>query len=317
MEDLRNVLGDYMKKNKFSKIDQKNLSQAYEHLAEIVLKDEDVQAFLKENQAKLSQDEVVKSLAKLYEFVQEKEKYKAADTTQLAPGYKPQLTLNHHFIDVTYVATKELVQEQERLAVLNRVGIFEMPKDIRYASFENFEITPQRRGALSAALSFVEEYEENPETFHPGLYLSGSFGVGKSYLLGAIAHELAKHGHVSRIVHFPSFTLEMKQAIGKGTVASELDEIKKVPILMLDDLGADNLSSWIRDEVLGVILQYRMQENLPLFVSSNISLRDLEKNYLTTNQKGEEEPLKAKRLMERFNYLTKEVSMVGKNRRNS
>lgn len=296
-------------------IDKKNMNHVYETLMDEVLKDPEVKEFLSKHE-ELSKEEIMKSYAKLYEFVQEKKKYQAAAPNQLAPGYKPQLTLNHHFIDVTYQPTAELLKEQERLAVLNRVTLQQMPKDIKYASFDKFELTPQRAQAIDEALKFVEAYQENSQEFHKGLYLSGSFGVGKTYLLGALAHELAKHGFETMLVHFPSFSLEMKRAIGKGTVSDELDEVKKVPILMIDDLGADNLSSWIRDEILGVILQYRMQEGLPLFISSNIPLKDLEKNYLTTNQKGEEEPLKAKRLMERVRYLTKEVSMVGRNRRN-
>lgn len=34
---------------------------------------------------------------------------------------------------------------------------------------------------------------------------------------------------------------------------------------MIDDIGADSMSSWVRDEVLGVILEYRMQQQLPTF----------------------------------------------------
>ena len=37
---------------------------------------------------------------------------------------------------------------------------------------------------------------------------------------------------------------------------------------------------------------------------------------LSVTQRGEEEPLKAKRIMERIRYLTKEIEMTGKNRRN-
>lgn len=47
----------------------------------------------------------------------------------------------------------------------------------------------------------------------------------------------------------------MKQAIGKDQVAEKLDAVKRSPILMIDDIGADAMSSWIRDEVFGVILQ--------------------------------------------------------------
>ena len=80
---------------------------------------------------------------------------------------------------------------------------------------------------------------------------------------------------------------------------------------MMDDIGADAMSSWIRDEVFGVILQYRMQEQLPTFFSSNFSMQELEK-HLSVTQRGESEPLKAKRIMERIRYLTKEIQMTGK-----
>jgi len=75
------------------------------------------------------------------------------------------------------------------------------------------------------------------------------------------------------------------------------------------------MSSWIRDEVFGVILQYRMQEQLPTFFSSNFTMNELEQ-HLTVTQRGDEEPLKAKRIMERIRYLTKEIEMTGRNRRN-
>lgn len=107
----------------------------------------------------------------------------------------------------------------------------------------------------------------------------------------------------------------MKQAIGKDQVAEKLDAVKRSPILMIDDIGADAMSSWIQDEVFGVILQYRMQEQLPTFFSSNFTMDELEQ-HLSVTQRGDEEPLKAKRIMERIRYLTKEIEMTGRNRRN-
>ena len=98
-------------------------------------------------------------------------------------------------------------------------------------------------------------------------------------------------------------------------VAEKLDAVKRSPILMIDDIGADAMSSWIRDEVFGVILQYRMQEQLPTFFSSNFTMDELEQ-HLSVTQRGDEEPLKAKRIMERIRYLTKEIEMTGRNRRN-
>ena len=309
MDDLGQAMDKLM--------DQKQVNSRFSTLMKSVLADSEVQHFLSIQDPPLSQEEITRSSAKLYEFVEQKKKYVAGDKDMIAPGYKPELILNHHFIDVSYVPTAELLKVQDQMAILRRVTTFEMPKDIKNASFENFHLTPERSSAMKQAMDFVEAYEASPKGFHKGLYLSGSFGVGKSFLLGATAHELATHGTETLLVHFPSFVGDMKQAIGNGTLAEKLDAAKKVQVLMLDDLGADTITSWVRDDILGVILQYRMQEQLPLFISSNIALKDLETSYLTTNHKGEQDPLKAKRLMERIRYLTKEIQITGKNRRNS
>ncbi|MPN64343.1 Primosomal protein DnaI [bioreactor metagenome] len=108
--------------------------------------------------------------------------------------------------------------------------------------------------------------------------------------------------------------MEMKQAIQSNTVNEKIDAVKKAEILMLDDIGAEANSTWIRDEVLGVILQYRMQEDLPTFFSSNFTMQQLEE-HLRMGNRGDDEPMKAKRLMERIRFLSREVPMTGKNRR--
>ncbi len=86
-------------------------------------------------------------------------------------------------------------------------------------------------------MKLIRAYPESPKEFQKGLYLQGTFGVGKSFLLGAIANALAERGFITTIVHFPTFTVEMKQAIAKDLVGEKLDAVKKSPILMIDDIG--------------------------------------------------------------------------------
>jgi primosomal protein DnaI len=192
----------------------------------------------------------------------------------------------------------------------------DMPKDIKEATLDRFDLSSEGRvRALSEASDFLENYPTAPKEFHKGLYLVGQFGVGKSFLLGAIANALAEKGFTTTIVHFPTFSVEMKQAIGKDQVGEKLDAVKKSPVLMIDDIGAESMTSWIRDDVLSVILQYRMQEQLPTFFSSNLKMKELEA-HLTVSQRGDEEPLKARRIMERIRYLSKEIIMIGNDRRN-
>ena len=115
-------------------------------------------------------------------------------------------------------------------------------------------------------------------------------------------------------MHYPTFTQEMKASIADGSVSEKLKVIKESQILMLDDIGAEVNSTWVRDEILGVILQHRMQEKLPTFFSSNFDFQQLEE-HLRLGNRGENEPMKAKRLMERVKYLAKEVTLTGENRR--
>ena len=49
----------------------------------------------------------------------------------------------------------------------------------------------------------------------------------------------------------------------------------------------NNSSSWIRDDVLQVILQHRMIEELPTFFTSNYSFADLEAK-LSNGRQGDE-----------------------------
>lgn len=295
-------------------MDKKNLNENYRQLMAKVYEDDDVKAFLTLHEAALSAESIDRSSAKLYEYVNARDRI-AAGKTVFAPGYQPELIMNDHLIDVSYTPTKEQQEKMRLQAVKKRVNTVLMPKMIREANFNDFEQDEQRLAAYAAALDFTDSYESDPNTFHKGLYLSGSFGVGKTYLLGAIANHLADNGFETTLVHFPSFAVDMKNAIGDNRVAEKLDVIKKAPVLMLDDIGADAMSAWVRDEILGVILEYRMQSELPTFFSSNFSMAQLEAEHLQVTQRGDDEPLKAKRLMQRIYFLATEIAMVGENRR--
>ncbi|WP_407887591.1 primosomal protein DnaI [Levilactobacillus sp. N40-8-2] len=306
MEDLSKTMQKLMS--------QQHLNDNYRQLMAKVYDDPEVNKFYQENKAELAEDVMTRSAAKLYEFVSEREKLAKGGET-FATGYAPQLIMSNHLIDVAYVPTADTLEKQAQQQLRQRVKSIAMPKSIREATLANFDQDTDRAEALMAALDFVDAYEANPKRRHQALYLAGSFGVGKTYLLAAVANQLAADGFSTTLVHFPSFAVEMKNAIAQNGVAEKLDALKKSPVLMIDDIGADAMSAWVRDDVLGVILEYRMQEELPTFFSSNFSMAQLEKEHLRISTRGDDEPLKAQRLMQRIRFLAREITMVGVNRR--
>ena len=83
--------------------------------------------------------------------------------------------------------------------------------------------------------------------------------------------------------------------------------------MLLDDIGAETTTPWNRDEILGTILQYRMDNKKATFFTSNLNLKELENHFIVNNK--DEEVIKARRIMERVKYLTDALELIGENKR--
>jgi len=231
----------------------------------------------------------------------------------MVKGYHPQLVVKGRNIDLQYERCPRKVQEDERKEQESFIQCMYVPKEILQATMSDIEIEQGRFEAIKLVRDFVREYEPNKKM--KALYLHGSFGVGKTYFLGAIANALAEKKVKSTILYVPEFLRELKGSFQDQSFNEKIEYVKKVPVLMLDDLGAESVTSWMRDDVLGTILQFRMLENLPTFFSSNLNFKELQ-HHLTYTQRGEQEELKAARVMERIKSLAVPVEMNGENKRN-
>ena len=85
-----------------------------------------------------------------------------------------------------------------------------------------------------------------------------------------------------------------------------------VDILIIDDIGAEKVTDWGRDEILGTILQTRMNNLKTTFFTSNFTLKELER-HLSNNGS---EPVKSSRIIERIKFLCQDMEMISKNYRN-
>lgn len=145
-----------------------------------------------------------------------------------------------------------------------------------------------------------------------GLYLHGSFGSGKTFLISALFHELLESKHASiSIVYFPEVLRTLKE--DWDFYESKMRQYQTVDLLLLDDIGAEKVTEWGRDEVLGTILQYRMEHHLSTFFTSNMSLDDLEKHLSNTGKNVD--TIKARRIIERIKQLSVSMELISENRR--
>lgn len=275
-----------------------------------ILADPRVASFIQEHG--LSQDQIKRSLPKFNQFLVECRKVKEGDVTYIAKGYEPILTMNEGYADVTYKETRQLKEQQEQEAVSKRINLVSLPQSYRKITFADIALDDVARvDTFEILVDFVANY---PSPDQKGLYIYGDMGVGKSFMLAAMAHELSETKKVATtIIHYPSFAIDVRNGIKDNSVKEQIDAVKEAEVLVLDDIGAEQFSSWIRDDVLQVILQYRMIEELPTFFTSNYSFADLEAK-LSNGRQGDE-TWQAKRVMERIRFLAKEVHLKGVNRR--
>ncbi|MCU9594464.1 primosomal protein DnaI [Caldibacillus thermolactis] len=294
-----------------------DFQKRYEEMRREVLNDNRVKAFLANHQGEVTRSMIDRSLGKLYEFTSQCKDCECCESVSecknILKGYEPELVLKNNSIDVHYVPCRLRVMEEERKKAEQLIQCLYMPKETLEASLTNIILdTPNRIKAVQKVEQFIANYDG--KNFQKGFYFYGAFGTGKTFLLGAIAHELAEKGIPSIIVYVPELIREMKQAIGNHTLDEKLNMLKTIPVLMFDDIGAESVSSWARDEVIGPIMQHRMLEKLPTFFTSNFDLEQLQQ-HLTYSQRGEEEVVKAARIIERIRYLAEPVPIDGENKR--
>ena len=230
-------------------------------------------------------------------------------------GYAYLPKVNNNTLEFSYRACKLKKKMDKETNFQQNVYLYSVPEEIKNASMKKIYKTDKARYNTIIWLSdFIKNYKEDKH--QKGLYLCGNFGCGKSYLIAAMLNELAKDGIKSAIVFWPEFLNDLKMTFNspvKTEFKTKYDKVKKAPLLLIDDIGAESVTTWARDEILCPILQYRMDEKLPTFFTSNLDLKALE-NHLAVTSKGDE-IIKAGRINSRIKQLTEYQELISKNLR--
>ncbi|WP_407269081.1 primosomal protein DnaI [Radiobacillus sp. PE A8.2] len=309
MEPIQASLKKWMRNNK-------SFQDNFLQMKQAVLNDPEIASIIRKH-PEMTEEDIDKNLIKLYEYQsQSKQCSNCASLAQcknILQGYSPYIHIEGNKVQVAYEQCHQKLQYDEQRKKHDLIQSLHMPKDILEASMTQLDFQdPERHQAIRE----IDRYIQSIDTAEAakGIYFHGPFGVGKTYFLGAIAKELADKHISSMMIYMPEFVREIKASFKDDSVNQKIELFKKVDVLMLDDIGAESLSAWFRDEVLGSILQYRMMQHLPVFFTSNFNLKQLEQHLATTTN-GDTEKVKAGRIIERIQQVSKEVPLFGANRR--
>lgn len=236
-------------------------------------------------------------------------------------GYQPTLDYVNSKVVFALKPTQENLKQREIIKARRNVDLIELPLALKNASIAKMYKVSARKEIVAYMRNVYHMFKANPQQewggsdhSNKGIYLIGSYGVGKTYLLSALANNLAGLGLKVCMIHMPKLINRLSDYINdpKKNVAELIDRASTSDVLILDDIGSETLSAWARDNVLGVILQTRMDNRLFTCFTSNLDMTELENHFKETNQDTSQ--VKAKRLMERVHFLAKEMVLIDKDK---
>ncbi|MBA7528784.1 hypothetical protein ES705_20974 [subsurface metagenome] len=110
------------------------------------------------------------------------------------------------------------------------------------------------------------------------LILVGPSGCGKTHLAAAIANERVSQGRPAFFSSTPDLLDRLRSAFN---TSSEIpydeffDQVRNAPLLVLDDLGAQTSTPWVKEK-LDQLLNYRFNSELPTVIVAIIPIEQLE-----------------------------------------
>ena len=136
-------------------------------------------------------------------------------------------------------------------------------------------VGPEANARYDAALRAARAFAEAPAG---SLLLTGGHGTGKTCLAAAAANLLMAQGRPVLFTFVPDLLDQLRGGYGDDAALSHdelFDQVKNVPVLVLDDIGAHNGTPWA-EEKLFQIINHRYLNGLPTVLTSAVPLERLD-----------------------------------------
>lgn len=169
-------------------------------------------------------------------------------------------------------------------------------------TFERFEIDQYNQKAYEVAKSYADNfpamlpkklkdgtgYIEPPELERNGLFITGSYGTGKTHIATAISNQLINGGIPVICMTMIDLLARIKQTFDRSDNTTEAEIMKiyeEVPLLVIDDIGSEQPSEWGSTKIFAIV-NARYEAYMPTIVTTNYAGDELIRRITPTGSNG-------------------------------
>ncbi len=170
----------------------------------------------------------------------------------------------------------------EEIAELNQNQLYALSnlKELRALTFDNFKprgrvgLRPVQAESLELAHTHAKQFASK---LNGWLVLHGVYGSGKTHLAAAISNFVVDLGIQSIFLTVPDLldTLRFTYDNPNESFENKFDQIRNTPLLILDDFGTQNATEWAQEKLFQII-NYRYINQLPMVITTNLDLKDID-----------------------------------------
>jgi len=138
------------------------------------------------------------------------------------------------------------------------------------------------------------------------LYFWWNIWSGKTHAATAVCNELIeKHLTPILFVNMSDVSNRVRNSFDEQNNSDSdlFEEMKKVKLLVIDDIGVEKVTEWLTEQLF-LVINHRYENNLPMIITSNQSLEDLWR-------------LHKPQIASRIDEMCKSVRFTGEDRRHS
>lgn len=203
---------------------------------------------------------------------------KCKDTGYITNGYKTEMCncMKQKLINISYNKSNLYRLKDDNFSTFNDKLYSNKPDVSKYDT----NISPRENinNIKKISMDFVENFDSSEQK---NLLFTGSTGIGKTFLSSCIANEILNKGYTVLYQTAPVLldTIFEYKYNQKNSSKELYDELFETNLLIIDDLGTENLTPTKFAELFNLINARLLNPMTKTIISTNFSLETLAKKY--------------------------------------